>query len=144
MHAASSQQKVLEFASAHRPSHEETAQNLVGSRHLNHLRDALDAGLAGVESPIAATLHMHQPVLNETFRTFLRREHPKAHPPWQNCTSFGDLEGALSNYLVRHNAKPKPFFWSKSTKDIFIHESRELDALDQIRGKPVQMSHPEY
>lgn len=49
-------------------------------------------------------------------------------------TSVDDLEGAIYDYLLQHNAKPKPFVWSKSAEDILTRERRALDALDQIRG----------
>ena len=49
-------------------------------------------------------------------------------------SSVGDLEDAIYNYLLQHNAKPKPFVWSKSAEDILTRERRALDALDGIRG----------
>ena len=48
--------------------------------------------------------------------------------------SVDDLKGAIYDYLLQHNAKPKPFVWSKSAEDILTRERRALDALDQIRG----------
>lgn len=49
-------------------------------------------------------------------------------------TSVDDLEDAIYDYLLQHNAKPKPFVWSKTAEDILNRERRALDALDQIRG----------
>lgn len=49
-------------------------------------------------------------------------------------SSVGDLENAIYDYLSQHNAKPKPFVWSKSAEDIVTRERRALDALDGIRG----------
>ncbi len=49
-------------------------------------------------------------------------------------SSVGDLENAIYDYLSQHNAKPKPFVWSKSAEDILTRERRALDALDAIRG----------
>lgn len=49
-------------------------------------------------------------------------------------SSVDDLEGAIYDYLLQHNAKPKPFVWSKTAEDIVARERRALDALDQIRG----------
>ncbi len=49
-------------------------------------------------------------------------------------SSVDDLEGAIYDYLLQHNAKPKPFVWSKTAEDILTRERRALDALDQIRG----------
>ena len=49
-------------------------------------------------------------------------------------TSVDDLETAIYEYLAHHNAKPKPFVWSKSAEDILARERRALDALDTIRG----------
>jgi hypothetical protein len=47
---------------------------------------------------------------------------------------FNDFEGAIYDYLLQHNAKPKPFVWSKTAVDIINRERRALDALDEIRG----------
>jgi transposase len=44
------------------------------------------------------------------------------------------LEEAIDDYLLQHNAKPKPFVWSKSANDIITRERRALDALVEIRG----------
>ena len=49
-------------------------------------------------------------------------------------SSVDDLEDAIYDYLLQHNAKPKPFVWSKTAEDILTREHRALDALDQIRG----------
>lgn len=49
-------------------------------------------------------------------------------------SSVDDLEGAIYDYLLQHNAKPKPFVWSKTAEDILTRERRALDALDEIRG----------
>ena len=48
--------------------------------------------------------------------------------------SVDDLEGAIYDYLLQQNTKPKPFVWSKTAEDILIRERCALDALDQIRG----------
>ena len=47
--------------------------------------------------------------------------------------SVDDLEGAIYDYLLQHNAKPKPFVWSKSADDIIARERRALDAIEEIR-----------
>ena len=49
-------------------------------------------------------------------------------------SSVGDLEDAIYDYLLQHNAKPKPFVWNKSAEDILTRERRALHALDDIRG----------
>lgn len=49
-------------------------------------------------------------------------------------SSVEDLEDAIYDYLVLHNARPKPFIWSKTAEDIIARERRALDALDEIRG----------
>ena len=49
-------------------------------------------------------------------------------------TSVGDLEAAIYDYLLRHNAKPKPFTWTKTAENILARERRALDTLDEIRG----------
>jgi len=48
--------------------------------------------------------------------------------------SVGDLEAAIYDYLLQHNASPKPFTWTKSADDILARERRALNALDEIRG----------
>jgi transposase len=48
--------------------------------------------------------------------------------------SVGDLETAIYAYLLQHNAKPKPFTWTKSAEDILSRERRALNALDEIQG----------
>ena len=49
-------------------------------------------------------------------------------------TSVNDLETAIYDYLLQHNAKPKPFTWTKTAQDILARERRALAALDEIRG----------
>ena len=49
-------------------------------------------------------------------------------------TSVDDLETAIYDYLLQHNAKPKPFTWTKTAQDILARERRALNALDEIRG----------
>ena len=49
-------------------------------------------------------------------------------------SSVDELETAIYDYLLQHNAKPKPFTWSKTADDIIARERRALDALDEIRG----------
>lgn len=48
--------------------------------------------------------------------------------------SVDDLEAAIYDYLLRYNAKPKPFTWSKTAENILARERRALDTLDEIRG----------
>jgi len=48
--------------------------------------------------------------------------------------SVDDLETAIYDYLLQHNAKPKPFTWTKTAQDILARERRALNALDEIRG----------
>lgn len=49
-------------------------------------------------------------------------------------SSVDELEGAIYDYLLLHNAKPKPFVWSRTADDIIARERRTLDALDEISG----------
>jgi transposase len=48
--------------------------------------------------------------------------------------TVGDLEAAIYDYLLQHNASPKPFTWTKSADDILARERRALYVLDEIRG----------
>jgi transposase len=43
--------------------------------------------------------------------------------------SVAELEEAIHDYLDRHNAKPKPFVWTKSAEVILEKEARALQAL---------------
>jgi hypothetical protein len=49
-------------------------------------------------------------------------------------SSVDDLEAAIYDYLLQHNAKPKPFVRSKTAADILTQERRALNALDEIQG----------
>ena len=49
-------------------------------------------------------------------------------------TSVDDLEAAIHDYLIQHNASPKPFTRTKSATDILAHERRALDTLVEIKG----------
>lgn len=43
--------------------------------------------------------------------------------------SVGDLIASIQDYLVRHNANPKPFVWTKSASDILEKVTRARQAL---------------
>jgi len=49
-------------------------------------------------------------------------------------SSVEDLETAIYDYLLLHNAKPKPFTWTRTAENILARERRALDSLDEIRG----------
>lgn len=49
-------------------------------------------------------------------------------------SSVGNLEQAIYDYLLYHNAKPKPFTWTKTADDIVSRKRRALNAFDDIRG----------
>ena len=48
--------------------------------------------------------------------------------------SVADLEDAIHDYLLHHNADPKPFVWTKSAEVILTKERRALDALEAIKN----------
>ena len=54
--------------------------------------------------------------------------------PRGTYSSVDDLEADIYDYLLQHNAKPKPFVWSKTAHDILTRERRALNAIDKIRG----------
>ena len=58
-------------------------------------------------------------------------------------TSVADLEDAIYDYLMRHNADPKPFVWTKTANDILSRERRALDLLDLIQDghQPSESEH---
>jgi len=49
-------------------------------------------------------------------------------------TSVAELEDAIHDYLLHHNADPKPFVWTKSADAILKKESRALDALEDMKN----------
>jgi transposase len=57
--------------------------------------------------------------------------------------SVADLEGAIHDYLDRHNADPRPFVWTKSAEVILDKERRALDAFEAIKAGN-QPSHSEH
>ena len=48
--------------------------------------------------------------------------------------SVAELEAAIEDYLLHHNADPKPFVWTKSAQVILKKERRALEALDSIKN----------
>ena len=49
-------------------------------------------------------------------------------------TSVAELEEAITDYLDRHNAEPKPFVWTKTAKTILEKEARAKAKLDAIKS----------
>jgi len=47
--------------------------------------------------------------------------------------SVAELEEAIDDYLMRHNAFAKPYRWTKPAADILAKERRALDRLDAIK-----------
>jgi transposase len=58
-------------------------------------------------------------------------------------TSVAELEDAIDDYLLRHNANPKPFVWSKTADSILERERRALDTLQAIQtgNQPLESQH---
>ena len=50
--------------------------------------------------------------------------------------SVAELKEAIYDYLLRHNANPKPFVWTKAADAILDSERRALDVLDAIVDFP--------
>ncbi len=49
-------------------------------------------------------------------------------------TSVAELEEAIDDYLLRHNAFAKPYRWTKPAADILAKERRALDKLEAIKA----------
>jgi transposase len=49
--------------------------------------------------------------------------------------SVAELEGAIHDYLDRHNADPKPFVWTKTADIVLEKERRALDRLEAIKAR---------
>ena len=48
--------------------------------------------------------------------------------------SVAALEAAIHDYLLHHNADPKPFVWTKTVEVILKKERRALEALEAVAG----------
>ncbi|MCX7300226.1 MAG: IS630 family transposase [Rhodobacterales bacterium] len=48
-------------------------------------------------------------------------------------SSVDDMETGICNCLLQHNARQRPFVWTKSAEDILTPERRAPNALDEIR-----------
>ncbi len=57
--------------------------------------------------------------------------------------SVGELEEAIRDYLDRHKADPKPFFWTKTADAILAKERRALEKLKSLSGgsQPTELEH---
>ena len=49
-------------------------------------------------------------------------------------TSVAELVKAIHDYLDRHNARPKPFVWTKSAETILARERRALETLEAVKA----------
>lgn len=47
--------------------------------------------------------------------------------------SVAELEAAIDDYLIDHNATAKPYVWTKTAADILARERRALDKLEAIK-----------
>ena len=47
--------------------------------------------------------------------------------------SVAELEEAIDDYLLRHNACAKPYVWTRSAPEILAKERRALDKLEAIK-----------
>ena len=47
--------------------------------------------------------------------------------------SVAELEEAIDDYLLRHNASAKPYVWTKTANEILAKERRALDKLQDIK-----------
>jgi transposase len=48
--------------------------------------------------------------------------------------SVAELEAAINDYLLGHNATAKPYVWTKTAPDILARERRALDKLEAIKS----------
>lgn len=49
-------------------------------------------------------------------------------------TSVAELEAAIDDYLLHHNATAKPYVWTKTAQDILARERRALEKLETIKS----------
>jgi hypothetical protein len=50
-------------------------------------------------------------------------------------TSVTELNGAIHDYLDRHNADPEPFAWTKTADIVPEKERRALDTLGPVKTR---------
>jgi transposase len=50
-------------------------------------------------------------------------------------TSVAELEEAIDDYLLRHNANAKPYVWTKTAGAILAKERRALDKLEAVKSR---------
>lgn len=74
-----------------------------------------------------------QRFLAQSGRTVLRGDHEETHSPW-HLHQRRRSRSAIEDYLLRHNANPRPFVWTKPAKLILEQERRALDLLDHIKN----------
>jgi transposase len=48
--------------------------------------------------------------------------------------SVAELEAAIDDYLLRHNATAKPYVWTKTAAEILAKERRALDKLETFKS----------
>jgi transposase len=136
VHAAPPCQGVPELPAPHRPSREAPRDiHLVLDNYATHKTPEVQAWLEKHPrfklhfTPTSASwLNLVERFFAEITSKRIRRG---------SYASVDDLEDAIYDYLLQHNAKPKPFVWSKTAEDILARERRALDALDEIRGNQV-------
>lgn len=49
-------------------------------------------------------------------------------------TSVAELEAAIEDYLLRHNASAQPYVWTKTADEILANERRALEKLEAIKS----------
>jgi hypothetical protein len=101
--------------------------------------DQSDAGLNGGSRPsseFVASRFALDHRLPEAIHQRAPQPFDRAVPiPAQPFTSVADLEAAIEDYLLRHNANPKPFVRTKTARVILEKERRALDLRDLIKTR---------
>lgn len=73
----------------------------------------------------ASWLNLVERFFAEITRTRIRRG---------TFTSVAELEDAIHDYLLHHNARPKPFVWTKTAKRILENQRRARDKLEAVKN----------
>ena len=110
------------------------------ARQLVDAQDKRGESLARQTSPLQAALHADERLVDEPRRALFRR---KKRIRRGTFASVAELQAVIHDYLLHHNADPKPFVWNKSAEVILKKERRALDVLDAIKvgNQPTESEH---
>jgi hypothetical protein len=100
---------------------------------LQHAQDGRGECLAGQ----APALHAHFTPTSASWLNLVERFFAAITTKRIRRATFAsgpELEAVIDDYLLRHNADPKPFAWTKRATTIIEKERRALEALEAVEN----------